>query len=113
MQTFISYHDFSGPLTSFAIALFIQSDFNHQKPFSRPISSIISDRPLSIALNLKSRLIVLVQFLRVLGLFYLISQNLKFVLILELRDMYPLMGLFGEVKGNDHASIHFGNSISD
>jgi hypothetical protein len=35
-----------------------------------------------------------------------IAQNLKSILIVELRDMYPLMDLFGEVKGNNRASGH-------
>jgi hypothetical protein len=98
MQVFISYRDFSGPLIPFAIALFIQFDLNHRNPFSRPISQVFFNRPLSIALNLMSRLIVLLQFLRV---FDRISHQLQSVLIVE-----PLMGLCGEVKGNDHASGH-------
>jgi hypothetical protein len=34
------------------------------------------------------------------------SVGFKSFLIVELRDMYPLTGLFGEVRGNDHASGH-------
>jgi hypothetical protein len=106
MQIFISYRHFSDPLIPFAIALFIQSDLNHRKPFSQPISQVLFDRPLSIALDLKSRLTVLIQFLRVSSPFWSYSQHLKPILIVELRDMYPFMGLFGEVNGSNYASDH-------
>jgi hypothetical protein len=69
-QVFISYCDFSDPLIPFAITLFIQSDLNHRKPFIRQISWVIFNRPLSIALNLKSRLVVFIQFMRVLSPFW-------------------------------------------
>jgi hypothetical protein len=69
MQVFTSYRNFSDPFIRCVTALFIQSDFNHRKPFSPPISEVLFDRLLSIALNLKSRLIVLIQFVRVLSAF--------------------------------------------
>jgi hypothetical protein len=66
--------------------------------------SIIESR--SVGRFVKSFLIVLIQYLRILSPLWSYSHNLKSILIVELRDMYPPHGSFGEVKGNGHASSH-------
>jgi hypothetical protein len=68
MQVFISYRDFSDPLIPFAIALFNHILIVESRSVSRFLKSHF-DRPLSIFLNLKPSLIVLIQFLKVLSPF--------------------------------------------
>jgi hypothetical protein len=64
------------------------------------------DRPLSIALNLKSRLIVLIQFLRVLSSFWSYFPEPQVRFDRRTSEYIPAHGSYGEVKGNDHASGH-------